>query len=151
MSYIDKHLLPGETVTYRTRLHWKVYLLPALFTLLICVPLVVLALNSTQHLLALIPVAAALLSWIRPWLERRSSEFAVTNKRVIIKLGFFSTRSVELLLSKIEGISVTQSLMGRMMGFGEIVVTGSGGTQERFDHIQAPLDFRQAVQAATEP
>lgn len=149
MSYIDAHLLPGEAVTYRTRLHWKVYLGPFFFGLLICLPLVVLALNSENRLLALLPGVAALLAWVKPWLERHSSEFAVTNRRVIIKLGFFSTRSVELLLPKIEGIAVTQGLLGRMLGFGEIVVTGSGGTQERFDHIQAPLEFRQAVQAAT--
>jgi len=153
MSYIDAHLLPGEAVTFRTRLHWKVYIVSALFTLLICLPLVVLALYSEDRMnrmLALVPAMAALVSWIKPWLERHSSEFAVTNRRVIIKLGFFSTRSVELLLSKIEGIAVTQSLMGRMLGFGGIVVTGSGGTEERFDTIQAPLEFRQAVQAATE-
>ena len=149
MSYIDKHLLAGETVTYRTRLHWKVYLGPFFFGLLICLPLVILALNSTNQLLAIIPGIAALLAWVKPWLERHSSEFAVTNRRVIIKLGFFNTRSVELLLPKIEGIAVTQSLLGRMLGFGEIVVTGTGGTEERFNHIQAPLDFRQAVQAAT--
>jgi uncharacterized membrane protein YdbT with pleckstrin-like domain len=149
MSYIDAHLLPEERVTYRTRLHWKVYLGPFFFDLLICLPLVVLALNSTNQLLALIPGIAALLAWVKPWLERHSSEFAVTNRRVIIKLGFFNTRSIELLLSKIEGIAVTQSLLGRMLGFGEIVVTGTGGTEERFNHIQAPLDFRQAVQAAT--
>src|SRR5512140_2304063 len=127
MSYIDAHLLPGEAVTYRTRLHWKVYLVPFFFDLLICLPLIVLALNSEHRLLALLPGVAALLAWVKPWLERHSSEFAVTNRRVIIKLGFFSTRSVELLLPKIEGITVTQSLMGRMLGFGEIVVTGSGG------------------------
>ena len=149
MSYIDAHLLPGESVTYRTRLHWKVYLASFFFGLLICVPLVVLALNSENRILALIPGIAALLAWIKPWLERHSSEFAVTSRRVIIKLGFFNTRSVELLLPKIEGIAVTQSLFGRMLGFGEIVVTGTGGTEERFDRIQAPLEFRQAVQAAT--
>ena len=71
-------------------------------------------------------------------------------KRVILKLGVLSTRSVELLLPKIEGIAVTQSLPGRIFGFGEIVVTGSGGTQEAFASIQAPLELRQAVQAATE-
>ncbi len=151
MSYIDTHLLPGEVVTYRTRLHWKVYIGSAALTLLICLPLTILAANSTHPALAWIPPIIAALSWVHPWLERRSSEFAVTNRRVIIKLGFFSTRSVELLLPKIEGIAVTQSLPGRMLGFGEIVVTGSGGTQERFDNIQRPLEFRQAVQAATQP
>ncbi len=149
MSYIDAHLLPGEAVTFRTRLHWKVYLGPFFFSLLLCVPLVVLALNSENRSLAWIPGVLALVSWVKPWLERHSSEFAVTNRRVIIKVGFFNTRSVELLLSKIEAIAVNQSIGGRMLGYGEIVVTGSGGTEERFDHIQTPLEFRQAVQAAT--
>jgi uncharacterized membrane protein YdbT with pleckstrin-like domain len=84
------------------------------------------------------------------WLRRRSSEFAVTNKRVIIKLGVLTTRSIELLLSKVEGIAVEQSFSGRILGYGGIVVTGSGGTKEPFEGIQSPLDFRQAVQAATD-
>ena len=61
-----------------------------------------------------------------------------------------TTRSVEVLLPKIESITVTQSLVGRMFGYGEIVVIGTGGTEEPFAGIQAPLDFRQAIQAATD-
>jgi hypothetical protein len=60
------------------------------------------------------------------------------------------TRSIDLLLPKIEGITVTQSFGGRLFGYGEIVVIGTGGTQEPFADIQAPLDFRQAVQAAAD-
>ena len=77
-------------------------------------------------------------------------EYVITNKRVIIKLGVLNTRSIELLLPKVEGIEVTQSLTGRLFGYGEIIVTGSGGTKELFEGIQTPLDFRQAVQAATD-
>jgi uncharacterized membrane protein YdbT with pleckstrin-like domain len=150
MSYIDQHLLKGETVTYRTRLHWKVLLLPMLLTVVVFLPLAIWALTSERKLLALIPFSAALVALTGAHLYRVSSEFAVTNKRVIVKAGMLSTRSIELLLSKIEGISVTQSLSGRMFGFGEIVVTGSGGTRERFAGIQSPLEFRQAVQAATD-
>jgi len=113
-------------------------------------PLTVLALNSTTKLLALLPAVAALVILAVPFLKRRSSEFAVTTKRVIIKLGVLNTRSVELLLPKIEGITVSQSLGGRLFGYGQIVVIGTGGTQEPFPGIQAPLDFRQAVQAATD-
>jgi uncharacterized membrane protein YdbT with pleckstrin-like domain len=149
MSYIEKHLLAGEAVTFRTSLHWKIYLLPALAVLLLLAPLTVLALATTTKLFALLPVAAAVIVLAAPFLTRRSSEFAVTNKRVIIKLGVLSTRSIDLLLPKIEGITVTQSLAGRMFGYGEIVVIGTGGTQEPFSGIQAPLAFRQAVQAAT--
>ncbi|HEV8151136.1 MAG TPA: PH domain-containing protein [Gemmatimonadales bacterium] len=150
MSYVERHLLTGEAVTFRTRLHWKLYLLPLLAVVLLLVPLTVLALSSATKVLALLPVAAILLVLAVPYFKRRCSEFAVTNKRVIIKLGVLSTRSIELLLPKIEGITVTQSLGGRMFGYGEIVVIGTGGTQEPFAGIQAPLDFRQAVQAATD-
>ncbi|HEV8600044.1 MAG TPA: PH domain-containing protein [Gemmatimonadales bacterium] len=150
MSYVTRHLLPGEEVTYRTRLHWKLYLGPFALVLLVLLPLAILAFASEHEILALIPAVAALAVLLAAFIRRRTSEFAVTNKRVILKLGVLNTRSVELLLPKIEGIAVTQSLAGRLFGFGAIVLTGSGGTQEPFNGIQAPLDFRQAVQAATE-
>lgn len=149
MSYIDRHLLPGEVVTYRTRLHWKIFVVPVLVCLIL-VALALWAVSADRKPLAIPPVVIAIILLLAAWIRRRSSEFAVTNKRVIIKLGVTTTRSMELLLPKIEGITVTQSLWGRMFGFGEIVVTGSGGTQEPFDGIQSPLDFRQAVQAATD-
>ncbi|MEO8449770.1 MAG: PH domain-containing protein [Gemmatimonadota bacterium] len=148
MSYVERHLLPGETLSYRTRLHWKVYLGPVLLDLLVLIPLTMAALVSSSKLMALVPLAGAVLALVPAWLHRRTSEFAVTNRRVIIKSGLVSARSIEILLPKIEAITVTQSVTGRMFGFGSILVTGSGGTHELFDNIQAPLDFRQAVQAA---
>ena len=150
MSYVERHLLAGEVVTYRTRLHWKVYGLPLAVVAAVLLPLTVWAATSSTRAIALLPAGAALVVLASAWLRRRSSEFAVTNKRVIIKLGVLNTRSIELLLPKIEGIEVTQSLSGRLFGYGEIIVTGSGGTREPFEGIQGPLDFRQAVQAATD-
>ena len=77
-----------------------------------------------------------------------SSEFAVTDKRVIIKVGVLRRRSLELLRSKIEGIAVDQSLLGRMLGYGNIAVTGTGGSNERFKNVTGPFEFRRAVQGA---
>jgi hypothetical protein len=62
----------------------------------------------------------------------------------------FSTRSVELLLNKIEAIAVNQSFIGRAFDYGDIVITGSGGTREAFPRIQGPLAFRRAVQSVTD-
>ena len=73
-----------------------------------------------------------------------------TTKRVIVKIGVLQTRSVELLLGKVEGITVNQGLGGKLFGYGEIVITGSGGTKEQFSGIQSPFDFRRAVQTATD-
>jgi uncharacterized membrane protein YdbT with pleckstrin-like domain len=150
MSYVDKHLLPNETITYKTTLHWKVYVWPVLLSALVCAPLLVLALRSEHKPLAAAPALAIVVLLGAAFIRRSSSEYAVTNKRVIVKVGVMQTRSVELLLGKVEGITVTQGLMGKVFGYGEIVITGSGGTKEPFDGIQAPFDFRRAVQAATD-
>ena len=76
-----------------------------------------------------------------------TSEFAVTEKRVLMKVGWIRRRSVETLLGRVEAIAVEQGIGGRLLDYGTIVVTGTGGTRERFDRIAAPLDFRREVQA----
>src|SRR5207247_7498840 len=65
-----------------------------------------------------------------------------------IKVGWVRRRTVETMLSKVEGIGVDQDLVGRMLGYGTIVVTGTGGTKEQFTKIARPLEFRRQVQGA---
>ena len=150
MSYIDGNLLPGEQVVYRTRLHWLLFATPVLFTVIVLLPIAWLLFNGTWSHYTWIPLALAILILLATYIKRQSSDFAVTNKRVMMKVGVFSTRSIELVLNKVEAIAVNQSLMGRIFGYGDIVVTGSGGTKEAFSHIQGPLAFRRAVQSVTD-
>lgn len=150
MSYVHDHLLAGETIAWRGTIHWKVYVAPLLLSVFVFAPLAALAFVSGTPLVAIAPTAVIMIAFGAAWLRRQSSEFAVTNKRVIVKIGVFQTRSVELLLSKVEGIGVNQGLAGKVFGFGEIVITGSGGTKEQFSGIQSPFKFRQAVQTATD-
>lgn len=149
MSYVDDNLLAGEQVAFRTRLHWNVYVAPTLLSLLVFAPLTWLAWVSPRPLVAVAPVVAILIAELSAWLRLRSSEFAVTNKRVIMKLGVFRTRSVELLLPKVESMTVNQGLAGKLFGYGEVEVTGSGGTRETFADIGRPLEFRRALQTET--
>lgn len=151
MSYLDKNLLAHETVLFRTRLHWKLFVAPVLFTVFVMGPFAVLLALRGAPLWSPLPVALGLVWLLAAYIRRQSSEFAVTNKRVVIKIGVFTTRSLELLPSKVEGVSVEQNLWGKLFGFGDIVVTGSGGTKEPFAGIQAPFEFRRAIQQATEP
>ena len=150
MSYIDGNLLTGERVVYRTRLHWLHFMGPVLFTAVVLLPLAWFLGSGAWSRFAWVPLALGLLVLLAIFIKRQSSDFAVTNKRVMMKIGVFSTRSVELLLSKIEAVAVNQSLIGRIFGYGDIVVTGSGGTREAFSHIQGPLEFRRAVQSVTD-
>jgi uncharacterized membrane protein YdbT with pleckstrin-like domain len=150
MSYIDRNLIEGERVVYRTRLHWLVFLWPILFTVVVLLPGAWLLANGSWQPFFWVPLVIALFVLLPAFVKRQSSDFAVTNKRVMMKSGVFTTRSVELLLNKIEAIAVNQPLLGRMFGYGDIVVTGSGGTREAFSHIQSPLEFRRAVQSVSD-
>jgi uncharacterized membrane protein YdbT with pleckstrin-like domain len=107
--------------------------------------------TSEKKVLALLPMLSIGLIFGAAYLHRRFSEYAVTNKRVIMKSGVLNTRSLELLLGKVEGITVNQGLGGKLLGYGQIVITGTGGTKELFSGIQSPFDFRRAVQSATDP
>jgi uncharacterized membrane protein YdbT with pleckstrin-like domain len=78
--------------------------------------------------------------------RRNATEMAVTNKRVIVKSGLADRRTIELLLQRIESIAVEEPAMGRLLGYGTVIVRGTGGTPEVFPQIARPLEFREQVQ-----
>ena len=144
MSYVEKHLMPGEQIEYRANLHWLVFLLP----ILLFIPAIWLFFvgGNIAKFLALILIVGVLVTGLIAVIERRTSEFAVTNKRVLIKTGLIRRHSLETLLSKIESIGVAQSILGRILGFGTIVISGTGGSKEPFHKIADPMQFRRRVQ-----
>jgi len=150
MGYVEDNLMPGEEVTYRAHLHWVIYLRAILIALL-GLALTVAGFSRSDfsvlvYLGAAVLVVAAVV-WFVQWVKSRTSEFAVTNKRVIIKVGLIRRDTLELLLNKVESIGVDQTVTGRIVGYGSIVVVGTGGTRETFRNIARPLDFRKQVQA----
>lgn len=158
MSYVDKNLIPGEEVIYRTRLHWIVIFWHLLFAIIFVL--------AGAYLLAGLPgtnfvqpdqmqyariggivlIAIALISFIVSLVRRNSVEMAVTNKRVTVKVGLMSRSTEEMMLTRIESIMVDQSLFGRMMNYGTITLRGVGGTPDPFPNIAHPLEFRRQVQ-----
>jgi uncharacterized membrane protein YdbT with pleckstrin-like domain len=144
MSYVEEHLMPGEQIEYQAYLHWSVYLLPIL-VLIAAIWLFSVGGDAAIGLgvfILIVSVSTALSAAI----QRRTSEFAVTNKRVLIKTGLIRRRSLETLLNKIESITVEQSILGRMLNFGTIVISGTGGSKEPFHRIAFPMMFRRRVQ-----
>lgn len=116
MGYVDESLVADEEVKYRTRKHWTTFLtLSGLFTL-----------------------------FIYPAIQRATSEYAVTNKRVIVKTGLVWRETFEMTLGKIESIGVEQSLLGRMLGYGSISISGTGSNTVTFTNIDHPMEFRKA-------
>ncbi len=152
VSYVEKHLIPNETVIYFTRLSWIVYL-KALLAFGVGIAFLVLAgMNPDQgnpfYALAGLAFVVGLVMFLSAFIRRRSSEFAVTDKRVIVKVGLVSRSSLEILLSKVEAITVDQGLLGRIFKYGTITIIGTGGTKEPFHLISDPLEFRRQSQIA---
>ena len=162
MSYVEKHLISGETLQYRTSLHWVVMLAHAglaLFFVAAGIALVVFSAISRRpgesQSFALIWIAIASLTVATVLfgvgvLKRSATEMAVTNKRVIVKTGLVTRRTIEILLPRIESIAVEEPAMGRLLGYGTVIVRGTGGTPEVFEKIAHPLEFLEHVQGQIE-
>lgn len=120
MSYIDRHLMLGERVVYRTTMHWIVFL-PSATALLAAI--IFLILTPEVRALGWVLVGVAVVTGISAFVNYYSSELGVTNKRVWVKLGLIQRSSFETLLTKIEGMQVEQSIWGRVLGYGSIVET----------------------------
>ena len=153
MKYVEQVLQPGETVIYATSLHWLVYLraIVLLVIALICL-LVAGSFNSPVVLLALQIIAAlfgfvALLSALGALIRRATTELAVTDRRVIFKTGVLQRHSMEINRSKVETVGVDQSILGRLLGYGTVVVRGTGGSFEPIAYIGDPLTFRSHITA----
>ena len=144
-SYTDKYLMPGEHVVYSTRLHWAVFL-PVIFWSVIAIALFFTGNHLAAIVGTLLLIFAVIPLAITSLIARATWEFAVTNKRVLIKTGWIRRYSLETLLTKVESIRVEQSVLGRMLDYGTIVVSGTGGSKEPFHKIAEPMLFRRRVQ-----
>jgi len=151
MDYVDKHLLEGEKVVYRARVHRVIFLPPLALAVIGIVVAVLINRYLTNWKDAGIVGAAflivAILFAISRYIRYATSEFAVTTKRVTVKTGLIYRYTLELVLAKVETIGVEQTFLGQILNYGTIIVTGTGGTKEPFKDIAKPIKFREYVQS----
>jgi len=94
--------------------------------------------------LLLAAFGAGLVCWLVAYVKYKTTELAITNKRVIVKEGFISRRTIELNINKVESIQVDQSLAGRLFNFGTLLIAGGGNPQAPVAGISNPMAFRKA-------
>jgi uncharacterized membrane protein YdbT with pleckstrin-like domain len=155
MKYVERVLQPGERVVYTTSLHWLLFARAALLLIVAAACLIGSALVGADRVdLALgLRVAGALFALLalifglRELLRRSSTELAITDRRVIYKTGMLKRRTIEMNRSKVETVGVDQSILGRILGYGTVVVRGTGGSFEPIAMIGDPLTFRSHITA----
>jgi uncharacterized membrane protein YdbT with pleckstrin-like domain len=151
--YIDDILQPGEKVLYSTNAHWIFYG-PAIMVWIVAFVLFVLSRQTNTEGLILVYLSAAAvvaigaLYWTaKAWFHRWTTETDVTNMRVVHKTGFIKRRTFEMSLDKVESVDVNQSILGRVLNYGNVTVRGVGEGVETIDTIAAPLEFRNHITA----
>lgn len=130
MRYIDQSLAPGETVLQRGR--W-----PGVFWFGAWAALIVLGI-----------ILVGIFLFVRAAIIMKTTDFAVTNHRIILKRGWLNRSTQEIAVESVEGVLLNQSIMGRLLGYGRVVVTGTGDATIVFPPMAHPVEFRRAIESA---
>jgi uncharacterized membrane protein YdbT with pleckstrin-like domain len=151
MSYVQKNLMPGETIEHNAKITWLIYL-PSIFICTVGFFLISFYANSTDNqvgfaVVGIIMAFIGILNFISSFFLRWTTELAVTSKRIIYKTGFIRRKTSELNHLKVESFHVEQGIFGRIFDYGTIIINGTGGGKTPIPSIDSPLDFRrQAMQ-----
>ncbi len=143
-NYIGKNLLPDEKILYRTKKHWIIFLIPLFLTLMTVFfflninPFVV----KISYILAIITI----LHWFNQFLLYYASEFAITDKRVMMREGFFYRHTNETRLSAISNVGATQSLLAQALSYGTVFINTFGGETDKFTELDQPILFQKKLQ-----
>jgi membrane protein YdbS with pleckstrin-like domain len=160
-EYSRSTLQKNERPLYYTTLHWVIFVKAAMVYLLVglfvgglpihpisgCVSV---RSENVPLWFALLPaiwsVIWAAICFLPAFISYKTSEFTVTDKRLIVKTGFIRRQTHEVFISKLESISVDQGLLGRMFNAGTIITSGTGGSKQKFSNVANPLELRSAIQ-----
>lgn len=135
LSYFDAVKRPDERVLFEGKIHWMVYVAPAIVATIGLL---------TFNLLSAIVFILAFFLFVRAYNRRNTTEIVITDKRVLLKKYLFARSAQQINLSKIETVDLIQSVFQRMFGSGYIIIRGTGGTWEPIGPVEKPVDLRNA-------
>ena len=138
MHFMEKNLLVNERIVFSTKLNWTLYVKSSI---VILIGLLVLL----DGLFGLIVVFIGILSAVVTYFKIKTFEFAVTNKRILIKYGILRTRSFEIMLNKVEAIYIERNIIEKLVNSGTMIIKGTGGSQNLLRNVDNPFQFRIAL------
>jgi uncharacterized membrane protein YdbT with pleckstrin-like domain len=150
MKYIDRVLGQNEEIIHETGLHWIVFLAP----IACLIVAIVAARDLNPNDVGKTPVAAfvafvfgimGLCGVIRGLIDWLTTEIAVTTHRVVYKRGLIARDTIEINFNRIEGLDVRQSILGRILNFGTVVIRGTGLGVQPMRDVAGPINLRKAA------
>ncbi|HLB41293.1 MAG TPA: PH domain-containing protein [Gammaproteobacteria bacterium] len=144
MTYIDKNLLTDERIIFRTKKHRIIFFLPIVWTIFSLYSSAYMQANPILIKVQWAPWLLALLFWGYVGLEYLTSEFAVTNKRIMMREGFFYRHMNETRLTTVSQVNIDQSLLGRVLNYGTVSINAFGA-YDSFSTVAHPVTFQKYV------
>lgn len=155
-NYVNSHLTKQEHVVFEAHYHWCIWILPIIGFVSFSIPLLLIigftinyASSDGVDDIIILPCLIFLIGlWILiyTYIKTTTDEFAISNQRLIIKTGVISISTLELNLTKVETITVSQGIFGRIFNCGQIAIKGTGATICNLICINTPYDFRKQFQ-----
>jgi len=144
MSYIDRNLLPDEQILFRTKKHLIIFFYPLILTIFAIYAQQYMHDNFILARVEWVPAIIILIYWSFTLLEYATSEFVVTNRRIMMREGFFIRHSTELRINSISQMNVDQNLIGQMLDYGTVSLNAFGA-YDAFYLIAHPIAFQKCA------
>ncbi len=164
MGYIENNLKPGEKVVFKTEFHWIIhswsytFFFTAICSFAVAIISIAISAGTSEHenLIGLgFLLGSLLLSFsfglsLDAWLKSKTAEFGVTNKRIIMKGGFFQKDSLEVSLNEIKLIEVKRGALSQSfdLDYGTLIITSTIGTKGVYRKIKMPYEFKKQIESA---
>lgn len=153
MAYYTNVIQADETLKYLGKPHWIIYKTSIFFAVLAALFGTLDALGYNQFTdripvfsaIWIVFLAGAVLLFLPSWYRRMTTEIVITDKRIICKSGWISRRTEEMNISKVETVDVNQSVLGRLLGYGDVLVKGTGASLEPVYRVSRPIELRNAI------
>ena len=152
-GYLRKSLGEGESIRYIARRHWISYLGSLVILALSLLSFLSAATSKGENsagfgAVGVTCVLVGLVVLFDSWIRNKTTELAVTNRKVIAKWGFVARKTIEQRLEKVDSVQVDQGIFGRILDYGTIIVHGSGSSTTPIRTIANPIEFRRQVENA---
>lgn len=139
----DKKVTDEEGIVYQARLHWIIFAWPIIFF----TGAVYLGLNFPVALQPSMLFGGLVLLWgLATWITYHYSSLTIKTNQLVIRSGFLVRQTLGIPLNKIESVDIKQSIMGTLLGYGSLELTGTGGTHEFVNYISKPLTCRRYIE-----
>lgn len=153
MAYYQRVIQPSEVVSYVGRIHWLIYAYSIGFGCFSAGLLFGAIVSTTRDrqdavlVLSMIFLVISAAAALKAWIFQTSTEIVVTSHRVLVKFGLISRRTMEMNMGKVESVDVRQGIVGRLFGYGVVVVRGTGSSIEPIKFVADPIGLRNAITA----